>query len=82
MYSALKPILFRIPPEQAHHWTLKSLSMTLSIPVANAFFRSRFRLEHPKLNQTVFGLPLPNPVGLAAGFYKDGPHYQEMTTLG
>lgn len=34
------------------------------------------------MHRTVFGLDFLNPVGLAAGFDKDGKHYRAMETLG
>ena len=67
MYAAaLRPLLFRLDPERAHE-----LSLALLSRVAPAMAR----LPGPpdgdgRLEQQLFGLRFPNPVGLAAGFDK------------
>lgn len=78
----LKPILFLLPPEKAHHVTLFLLKMTLAIPVIGWLFRKNFELKDKMLERRVFGLTFPNPVGLAAGFDKDGKHFRAMSALG
>ncbi|MEM9929428.1 MAG: quinone-dependent dihydroorotate dehydrogenase [Bacteroidota bacterium] len=82
MYQVLKPLLFQLAPEKAHHLTVSGLAATLAVPGVSQAFRSTYRLEDPKLERTVFGLPFPNPVGLAAGFDKDGKYYRHMASLG
>ncbi|MEL7264806.1 MAG: quinone-dependent dihydroorotate dehydrogenase, partial [Planctomycetota bacterium] len=42
----------------------------------------QFRVEDAKLQRSIFGIPFANPVGLAAGFDKDGRYYQNMSSLG
>lgn len=69
-------------PEKAHDFTVKGLAATLATPGVGAAFRSTYQLEDPKLERTLFGLPFPNPVGLAAGFDKDGKYYKNMASLG
>lgn len=78
----LKPILFLFQPEQAHHITLALLKITLSIPVVNWLFKRYYGVKSPALERRVFGLTFPNPVGLAAGFDKDGKHFEAMSALG
>ena len=83
MYKAiLKQLLFLLPPEKAHHLTVSLLKTTLAIPGISHLFRASFKVEHPSLEREVFGLKFKNPVGLAAGFDKDGKYYQAMTSLG
>jgi dihydroorotate dehydrogenase len=82
MYQLLKPLLFQIAPERAHHLTVSGLAATLAVPGVSHAFRSVFKFEHPGLARTVFGLPFPNPVGLAAGFDKNGKYYKDMASLG
>ncbi|MEM1356566.1 MAG: quinone-dependent dihydroorotate dehydrogenase [Bacteroidota bacterium] len=82
MYQVLKPLLFQLAPEKAHHLTVKGLATTLAAPGISQAFRATYRLENPALRRTLFGLPFPNPVGLAAGFDKDGKHYHHMESLG
>lgn len=78
----LKPILFLFPPEKAHHITLFFLKMALGIPLVGWAMRRSFCLQDERLERKVFGLHFPNPVGLAAGFDKDGKHYEAMAALG
>lgn len=82
MYPLLKPFLFRLDPEKAHHFTVGALRNTLQTPGVGAAFRAQYRLEDPRLERDLFGLRFPNPVGLAAGFDKDGKYYHDMAALG
>lgn len=78
--SLLRPILFRLPPETAHELALHSLD----------FFKPKTinRLVARRLTTNTFGelkrfrLKFSNPVGLAAGFDKDGIALQSLAALG
>lgn len=76
--SLLRPILFRLPAETAHELALTSLSFgsTLAKQIAARYQRSPFG----KLRR--FGLTFDNPVGLAAGFDKDGVALSSLAALG
>lgn len=63
LYSIIRPLIYRIEPERAHRLTLAALS---AMP---QFAAPRF---DPILATRVSGLGFPSPVGLAAGFDKDG----------
>jgi len=80
--SILKPLLFNIDPEKAHHLTVNLFKIALKFPLAGSIFNGQYNYESPKLERTVFGLKFKNPVGLAAGFDKDGKYYKEMARLG
>lgn len=82
MYQLLKPLLFQLPPEKAHHLTVKGLAATLKTPLVGKAFRSTYQVLDPRLETKLFGLNFPNPVGLAAGFDKDGKYYHDMAALG
>ena len=82
MYRLLKPLLFRLAPERAHHLTVQGLATVLNVPGISTLFRRQYALEDPDLRRSVLGLPFPNPVGLAAGFDKDGKYYKNMASLG
>lgn len=69
-------------PEKAHHLTVALLKLVLSIPVINQIFRSIYKVEDSKLHRQLMGLQFKNPVGLAAGFDKDGKYFRPMTALG
>ncbi len=78
----LKPLLFRFAPERAHALTVRLLKIVLAIPLIGFLFRKAYEVKHPRLEREVFGLKFPNPVGLAAGFDKDGKYFEAMGALG
>ncbi|MEM9850082.1 MAG: quinone-dependent dihydroorotate dehydrogenase, partial [Bacteroidota bacterium] len=82
MYALIKPFLFLLPAEKAHHLTVRLLKIVLTIPIISHLFRASFKYEHRDLSREVLGLKFPNPVGLAAGFDKDGKYFREMAALG
>jgi dihydroorotate dehydrogenase len=87
---ALRPFLFQFlqaDPEQLHRRSLSLLSSIdrSSTPMASilkASWRQLFCLEDPRLQQQLWGKNFPNPVGLAAGFDKDGIAAGIWPTLG
>lgn len=83
MYKALlKPLLFLLQPEKAHHITTTLLKLILKIPGISHIFKMKYKHEDPKLSISVAGINFPNRIGLAAGFDKDGKYYKEMAALG
>lgn len=82
MYHLVKPLLFRLDAERAHHLTMRAFRLaSLGGPVAEAATRD-WRVRDERLRRRVFGLEFANPVGLAAGFDKDGTYYPLMARLG
>ncbi len=82
MYQLLKPLIFLMSAEKAHHFTTKTFGLLCSIPILRELIGSIFKLESPKLEKELFGLQFKNPIGLAAGFDKDGKYMQGMSKLG
>ncbi|WCT14019.1 quinone-dependent dihydroorotate dehydrogenase [Mucilaginibacter jinjuensis] len=82
MYSLIKPILFKFDPEQVHHFVTKNLKRFNHAPGGSALSRSLWRVEDARLEREVLGLKFKNPVGLAAGFDKNGEYISEMANLG
>lgn len=78
----LKPFFFQFSPEKAHHLTMQLFRFGLSLPLGKSIFRSLFVLKNPKLERKIMGLTFPNPVGLAAGFDKDGKYFEDIAYLG
>ena len=78
----LKPLLFRLTPEQAHQVTLLLFETALKVPLLSGWIRRSMYLADPGLEREVFGLRFSNPVGLAAGFDKNGRHIRTMALLG
>lgn len=71
-----------MPPEVAHHVTLAVFRFVLAVPGLGALIRAYFRVNDPRLVQRELGLEFPNPIGLAAGFDKDGRYLHVMAALG
>ncbi|TGE20275.1 quinone-dependent dihydroorotate dehydrogenase [Hymenobacter aquaticus] len=83
MYKALlKPLLFQLDAEQAHHFVFDNLRRSCRLPGTRALLRSLYDFAHPSLEREVFGLKFRNPVGLAAGFDKNAELTDELATLG
>lgn len=78
--SLLRPILFRLPAETAHELALHSLALAKPGPI-NTFLRRRYTTAAFG-NLERFGLNFSNPVGLAAGFDKDGVALRSLAALG
>ena len=80
--SFIRPILFRFDPEKVHHFSFKWLKFYYKLPLASAISRSSNSFQHPDLEQELFGLKFKNPVGLAAGFDKNGVLNEKWANLG
>lgn len=78
----IKPLLFLLPPEKAHSLTILLLKFVLATPLVNSFFKSLYQVKDTRLEKNLFGLSFKNPVGLAAGFDKEGKYYEAMSALG
>ena len=81
-YQNLKKILFKLNPETAH--TLGGLGLKAApyAPFIRQYFKNRYFIEHDMLKQELFGKIFHNPVGLAAGFDKNGEYIKAMPSLG
>ncbi|MDR2875523.1 MAG: quinone-dependent dihydroorotate dehydrogenase [Methylobacillus sp.] len=77
MYGLIRPLLFALDAERAHHFTLNALQAAHDLGLLAL-------LPKPRQCQTraVFGLDFPNPVGLAAGLDKNGVHIDALAALG
>ena len=73
-YDFARPLLFCLDPEQAHELTLRTLEAGLH-PRPAAPDDARLRMQ-------VWGLTLPNPLGLAAGFDKDARVPDRLLAMG
>jgi dihydroorotate dehydrogenase len=79
--SILKPLLFRLPPEAAHELALHFCETGLRPRMARRILARRFESE-PFADLRRFGLTFRNPVGLAAGFDKNGVAAEGLAALG
>ena len=79
--SFLRPILFRLSPETAHELALDSLSFFLGAAPIRKVVAARHR-GWPLGPIKRFGLEFANPIGLAAGFDKNGTAAESLAALG
>ena len=80
--SFIRPLLFYLPPEAAHRWTMAALRVFSILPFGPAvvkFFSGKVPHSEPLV---VSGLAFPNPVGLAAGLDKDAEAVAALGALG
>ena len=80
MYNFLRPYLFRLDPEQAHALTLQALRLSGNFPPLRWLIAQQFKVPSKPVH--VFGLDFKNPVGLAAGYDKDGVAIKGLSALG
>ena len=77
MFQLLRPALFALDPETAHHATLDALR------TAHCLGTLPFVVKRPADDpRTVMGLNFPNPIGLAAGLDKNGGYIDPLAALG
>ncbi|MCK4974564.1 MAG: quinone-dependent dihydroorotate dehydrogenase [Sulfurimonas sp.] len=81
-YQSIKPWLFKLQPETAHHVAETVLRLPNLCQVAfNPFLESHF-VTNDVLTQELFGRTFYNPVGLGAGFDKNATMIRGMQILG
>src|SRR5437868_5798469 len=76
-YALIRPALFALEPETAHHLTLTSLKALQRV----GLLRAR-AANGASCGRTVMGIRFPNPVGLAAGLDKNGEYIDALAGLG
>ena len=77
MFSLIRKVLFLLPPERAHYFTMYLLKMVYAVPVINRIFTVK------NSNPITFaGLTFPNKIGLAAGFDKNGAFIHVLAKMG
>ena len=83
MYKFLvRPLLFSFDPEWVHYFTLNALKLLNKIPLSSWLLKKIYSYEDSTLEKELFGIKFKNPVGLAAGFDKNGKYIKEMSNLG
>lgn len=80
MYHLLKRLLFLFPPEKAHAYALQLFGLGLSIPGISHFLKEIYKASDKPIE--FCGLQFKNPIGLAAGFDKNGEYIKSMAALG
>src|SRR5436190_18824183 len=73
--KAVRPFMFGLDPERAHELGIKALEFGLGSIVSHGT-----ETEFGEMNR--FGLKFPNPLGIAAGFDKNGVVVNQLAGLG
>lgn len=81
LYEYLRPALFSLPAETAHSLARTALAIGEYGPAADVL-ESRHRIDDDRLAVETLGLEFPNPVGVAAGFDKNGEVPGALSALG
>jgi dihydroorotate dehydrogenase len=77
LYSLIRPALFAMDPENAHHLTLPALQRVNKLGMGGLLAK-----KPAEDARTVMGVRFPNPVGLAAGLDKDGAYIDGLAAIG
>lgn len=82
LFRVMRPMIFLMDPEQAHY-SMKRIGVFLgSNYITKAFTSLLFDYGHRSLNVEVDGIQYRNPIGLSAGFDKDGELTKIYPNLG
>jgi len=82
MYKWLRYLLFFLPPESVHHFSMFVLNCISATGTGRYLLRRAFTVNDASLQKNFGGLSFKNPVGLAAGFDKNAKYLQSLETLG
>jgi dihydroorotate dehydrogenase len=81
-YRVVRRVMFLVPAERIHTWVFAALRLVTATAFARRMLRGRLAPHDPILASTVFGVRFPGPLGLAAGFDKDGTGLNAWGALG
>ena len=79
--NLLRPLFFRMEPEEAHDSACYFLKLMASLPFVCSAFRNYNQIKGDKPIE-LFGLKFPNRVGLAAGMDKDAQFPSAIEAFG
>src|SRR5688500_17606465 len=80
--KAAFPLMGLGDAEDAHHLALQFLAASVRVPAATKAVRDQARAPSGRLTTRLFGIDFPSPLGLAAGFDKNGVAAGALIDLG
>jgi dihydroorotate dehydrogenase len=80
IYPLFRALLFKLDPERAHHLTLSMIRLAGEIKPLNRLLGGIYQVPEKPVH--AFGLSFSNPIGLAAGYDKDGLGWRGLACLG
>lgn len=81
-YQTIKKVLFNFEPETAHTIAGVGLKSLAYAPTLLKALKNYYFVTNPILSQNIFGREFKNPIGLGAGFDKNGEYITATPTLG
>jgi dihydroorotate dehydrogenase len=83
MYQVIRRILFLLPAETAHYFSMNIFKALCSISLLRKFLARLFAFKTPSTDRLqAFRLSFKNPIGLGAGFDKNAKYLDVLNTLG
>ena len=82
LYPALRPLIYKLSPKQAHELTISLLRLAGAIPPVRGLLKLYFKPVQPGPQIKVAGITFANPLGLAAGYDKDALAWRGLESLG
>lgn len=82
IWPLLRRLLFAAEAETAHELTAAQIRRIQSSPALLGGVRRLGLARTPRLEQSIWGLPFPNPFGIAAGFDKNAAMVPFLAALG
>jgi dihydroorotate dehydrogenase len=82
IYDVVRGLLFVVPPERVHALVFAALRGVTAAAPMRRLLRRLLGPTDPVLASTVFGVRFPGPLGLAAGFDKNGAGLNVWGALG
>ena len=81
MYSLIRKLLFLLDAEDAHDFTTRQMMALQEIPIVLRAIE-RFCAPPPSARRELLGMSFPSPIGIAAGFDKNGLLMPMLAALG
>ncbi len=78
----LRPLLYALPAETAHHLVMAGMRILSALPFGTRIVGLLLRWSDPVLAVEAFGRELSSPLGLAAGLDKDAQAFEAFGALG
>ena len=82
MFRIMRILSHIVGAERAHSVAIWLLKVADKIPAIKWLLRKVYAVEDPRLEREVFGMRFPNPIGLAAGFDRNGDVFRPLDALG
>ena len=82
VFHQFRSLFFSGDAEKSHERMMSLVELASKLPGVIPLLRWKFQEESPLLNTKLFGKILVNPIGLGAGFDKDGRIFSSLFSLG